>query len=145
MGEGGWLVAWGAVKNVFHVLDGVGGSPHTLIHLYNAGGTRALTHSATQTHKSRLAGNHHPPKANTFQYESLPLSSHRCHFLYQQKKVASPDWNPLFFLKIIFQIATLDIFFFFNLNSTLISPHWQYLHILCAESLLDSKKDDFKA
>lgn len=59
-------------------------------------------------------------------------------------KKSRQDLNPLFLLKIIFQIATWGIFFS-NLNSTLISPHRQYLHILCAESLSDSKKGDFNA
>lgn len=79
--EGGLVAAWGAVKKcVFHVLDRFGGSPHTPIHLYNAAGTRSLTHSTTETHKGRLADNHRTPKANTFKYESLAFPGHRCHF-----------------------------------------------------------------
>lgn len=57
------VAAWGAVKKcMFHVLDRFGGSPHTPIHLYNAVGTRSLTHLATETHKGRLADNHRTPK-----------------------------------------------------------------------------------
>lgn len=56
------VAAWGAVKMCFTCSPALGAPPHTPIHLYNADGTRSLTHSATQTHKGGLADNHRTQK-----------------------------------------------------------------------------------